>query len=132
MWTEFLGQTLNVFNTWVICIKCFKVSVTYGGVILSSMTWFSSIHLRRITNIFSWIFLVYENKFFQFLIYLMIINTFKLMKKKLCYLSILDTETEAAYNNYKSYDWKLSMLWFPVMITSKKRDLPRIEHAHYH
>ena len=50
----------------------------------------------------------------------MVIDTFKIIKTFLCHLSSLDTETEAAYDNYKSYDWKLSMLWFLGMITHKK------------
>ena len=39
--------------------------------------------------------------------------------------SSLDKETKAAYDNYKSSDWKSSMLWFPEMTTTnrKKGDL---------
>ena len=32
----------------------------------------------------------------------------------------LNTETEAAYENYKSYDEKSSILWFSGMITNKR------------
>ena len=41
-----------------------------------------------------------------------------------CHSSSLDAETEAAYDNYKSYDWKLNILWFPGMTTNKKRRPP--------
>ena len=34
--------------------------------------------------------------------------------------SSLDTETEAAYDNYKSYNWKSSMLWFRGITTYEK------------
>ena len=37
----------------------------------------------------------------------------------LCQSSSLDTETEAAYDNYKIYYWKSSMLWFPRMTTTR-------------
>ena len=52
----------------------------------------------------------------------MIINKFKLTNFFLHHSASLDTETEAAYmmTNYKSYNWKLSMLQFPEMTTIKK------------
>ena len=51
----------------------------------------------------------------------------------LCFSSSLDTETEAAYDNYKRYYWKSSILLFPGMTTGRKNgDMPRTEHAYYY
>ena len=47
-------------------------------------------------------------------------NIFKVIKKVWHHLSSLDTETEAAYDNYKSYDWELSIFWFAGMTANKK------------
>ena len=47
--------------------------------------------------------------------------------------SRVDTETEAGYDNYKSYDWKSNILWFPGMTTNRKNgEFPRTEHTHYY
>ena len=61
---NFLGQTSNVLDTEVTCIECFKVPATYERIILLLMAWFSSGHLRKITNIFLQMLLVYNQKFF--------------------------------------------------------------------
>ena len=51
----------------------------------------------------------------------------------LCHSSSLDAETEAAYDNYKSYYWKSSILWFPGMAAKRKNgDMPRTEHTYYY
>ena len=46
----------------------------------------------------------------------------------------LDTETEAGYDKYKSYDWKSSILWFPEMSTTNRKNdnLPRKKHTDYY
>ena len=50
-----------------------------------------------------------------------------------CHASSLDSETEAAYDNYKRYDWKSSILWFPGMTTNRQNgSLPRTEYSHYY
>ena len=42
----------------------------------------------------------------------------------------LDTETETANDNYKSYNWKFSMLWLPGDdYKQKSGDLPGTEHT---
>ena len=67
-----------------MCIECFKASVTYREIILLSIAWFSSSHLTRITNIFFINFCGLQQDVFPI---------FKLLNS-----------TEAAYDNYESYD----------------------------
>ena len=46
--------------------RMFKAPVAYTGIILLSIVSFSSTHLRKLTNIFPYIFLVFNKKFFRF------------------------------------------------------------------
>ena len=63
-----------------------------------------------------------QPEFFTIIIHLIQQSSTHLKESKgfWCHSFILDKETEAAYDNYKSYDWKLSILWFPGITTNRK------------
>ena len=82
----------------------------------------------------------YQCKFFWFttrsffnlkLLNSKVINTFKVIKQFSRHSSSLDTETEATYDNYKSYHWNRACCGFQGWLQTKNGDLPRTEHTHY-
>ena len=50
-----------------------------------------------------------------------VINMFKVIKIFSCHSSNLDTETEAVYDNDKSYNWKSRIIWFPGMTINQRK-----------
>ena len=79
--TRLFWSNNNVLNILVMYIDCFKVPLTCGGIILLSITWFLSSHLRRII-----IFFGLQQEVIQIfeLLNLTVINMFKVINFFFC------------------------------------------------
>ena len=100
-------------NTQVICIGCLRCQ--WHTAELFYYQWLGFHHV------------IWEGLFF------FLIKISGLQQKAFPIFKQLNS-TEGAYDNWKSYDWKLSILWFPWITTNKNGILPvllRTEKSHY-